>query len=472
MVSPLAIVNSVMQLTRLQRRSAADLLCLQEQRFRELLRFVLQHSAYYRDQYRGIDPDRCRPTDLPTLSKRALMVHFDQLVTDPAVKLAEVQRFLEDSRHPGRYYLGKYGVWHTSGSEGQPAVLVQDRKAMALLYAVPMARGNALPKTYRNLVRQLFRRARVAVVRMGRSSNPPGAPLDYLPLAVRAFLNVLQVPHGQGMEQIVQQLNGFQPQFLSAHANVLERLAQQERAGRLHLRGRLLQLTSIAEPLSASTRQLLQDVFGVPVVDLYAMGECIVLSHGCPRFGGSHLNVDLAMLEVVDRENQPVPPGTAGSRVLVTNLCNRVQPLIRYEVNDVVTISPDPCPCGSPFPLICPVQGRARDRFWVSGSQVHQEILPHVFKLPLQHCGDLAEYQVVQTERNGFLVRLVPLPGRGLETAPVAQRLEEALKLEGLAGLIQFRLEVVQAIHPDPRSGKVQRMLSLVGDPTRDPGQT
>ena len=52
------------------------------------------------------------------------------------------------------------------------------------------------------------------------------------------------------------------------------------------------------------------------------------------------------------KEEHPVPPGQLSQSVLVTNLANRVQPIIRYKMGDRVTISPDTCPCGSSFPVI------------------------------------------------------------------------------------------------------------------------
>ncbi len=42
---------------------------------------------------------------------------------------------------------------------------------------------------------------------------------------------------------------------------------------------------------------------------------------------------DLALVEVVDEHNQSALPGTPGLRVLLTNLVNRTQPLIRYEIS-------------------------------------------------------------------------------------------------------------------------------------------
>ena len=41
-----------------------------------------------------------------------------------------------------------------------------------------------------------------------------------------------------------------------------------------------------------------------------------------------------------------------------TNLANRVQPILRYELGDSVTIVPAPCPCGNALPVI-EVAGRS-----------------------------------------------------------------------------------------------------------------
>ena len=82
---------------------------------------------------------------------------------------------------------------------------------------------------------------------------------------------------------------------------------------------------------------------------------------GCDRHTGLHLFEDQIQFEVVDDEYQPVPDGEQGSRLLITNLFNRTQPLIRYELNDLIIRSPDPCPCGRPFPLLKSIEGRSDD---------------------------------------------------------------------------------------------------------------
>src|SRR5205814_955593 len=146
---------------------------------------------------------------------------------------------------------------------------------------------------------------------------------------------------------LVARLNDFQPEYITGYTSSLEVLAREQAEGRLRLRGgRLRGLTNTSEPLPASSRALVEEAFGVHISDCYSMAECMALSSGCPVAEGAHVNSDLALFEVVDDDYRPVPAGTPGTRVLVTNLVNLVQPLIRYEIGDVVTLSPRPCPCG------------------------------------------------------------------------------------------------------------------------------
>ena len=74
-----------------------------------------------------------------------------------------------------------------------------------------------------------------------------------------------------------------------------------------------------------------------------------------------HVFEDLLFIEVVDDQYQPVAPGVYGSKVLVTTLFSRTQPLIRYELNDSVRQATDPCTCSLPFAVIDGIHGRVED---------------------------------------------------------------------------------------------------------------
>ena len=83
------------------------------------------------------------------------------------------------------------------------------------------------------------------------------------------------------------------------------------------------------------------------------------IAYACTE-GWLHVNADWVLLEPVDAEHRPMPPGEPSHTVLLTNLANRVQPIIRYDLGDSVIAKPEPCACGSPLPAIR-VEGRHDD---------------------------------------------------------------------------------------------------------------
>jgi phenylacetate-coenzyme A ligase PaaK-like adenylate-forming protein len=296
---------------------------------------------------------------------------------------------------------------------------------------------------------------------------PSGIMFAYLPRAGRRFFELQWLSLFDPLAETFAKLNEFQPSFLTGYASILEPLAREERDGRLQLgaTGRLKQLTNISEPLSEEVRNNLENSFGVHVSNQYGMGECPHLSYGCPFGPGSHVNTDFAILEVVDDQYRPVPAGTPGSKILVTNLVNHVQPFIRYEIDDVATMSATPCPCGSYFPLVRSVTGRAQDQLWVEANGDYREMSLFPFRVGLQQCFEVAEYQIVQTGHNRYLLRVVPLSGQRIDPERVRAQIQTPLAMEHLADLVDLQVQIVDAIKHDPRSGKLKRVQNLIGPP-------
>jgi len=71
-----------------------------------------------------------------------------------------------------------------------------------------------------------------------------------------------------------------------------------------------------------------------------------------------HVADDLVILEPADADGNVVPYGQPAERLLLTNLFNLTQPLIRYDLVDAVTMSDEPCPCGCAHRRITSVNGR------------------------------------------------------------------------------------------------------------------
>jgi phenylacetate-CoA ligase len=453
--------------TRLPRRPPSDVLAIQQSRLRRLLRHVQEHSPFYQRRLRAIDIRRCRLRDLPPLTKTEMMANFDALVTDGRIRLDDLERFMAQPNSQGRAFLNRYAVSNTSGTQGQPAVIVQERLDMLRPFTAQAARGHVYPTgaPLRYLLGRLLHPARMALVTQQPGYYPSGAA--FTALAYANLVQLRQLSVFDAIADTVARLNEFQPNFLTGYTSILETLAREQREGRLRLRqsGCLAQITNISEHMPPTARAQIEGAFGVHVADQYAMGECMALSYGCPRYPGAHLNADLACLEVVDDDYRPVPDGQAGSRVLVTNLYNRVQPLIRYEVGDVVTMSATPCPCGSSLPLIQSVAGRAKERFWLLVNGAYREIPYYIFLAALHHCLDIAEHQVLQTGPNHFVVRVVPQPGKNVSVARIYTTIADAVAAEDLSRFVEVEVQVVEDIPLDPVTGKRTRVRNLMGLP-------
>ena len=119
---------------------------------------------------------------------------------------------------------------------------------------------------------------------------------------------------------------------------------------------------SASEVLTGETRRRIDQAWGTQPFDVYAATETAGIASECQFHTGLHLFEDLVVTEVVDGDNQPVPAGVPGEKILVTVLFGRTQPLIRYEMSDSLTSSHRVrCPCGRPYPLIEGVQGRVEE---------------------------------------------------------------------------------------------------------------
>ena len=155
---------------------------------------------------------------------------------------------------------------------------------------------------------------------------------------------------------MVAALNAYQPDIMVMPPSAATRLADEQAAGRLAIKPRTI--LSSAEVLSDVARARFRAAWGADLYDTYVMTETGLIGAECPQRGGIHISEDLVVLESVDEHHQPVPHGTAGAKVLITNLTNYAQPLIRYEVPDRITISQDICRCGRPFASISRIDPR------------------------------------------------------------------------------------------------------------------
>jgi phenylacetate-CoA ligase len=211
-------------------------------------------------------------------------------------------------------------------------------------------------------------------------------------------------------------------------------------------------VTSGSELLTADMARRVKAAFGVAAFDFYSATEGLWAAQ-CSEHAGFHVFEEFAIVENVDADNQPVRVGEPGARVLLTNLANRVQPLIRYEIPDVVTIDPQPCPCGRTLTRLATVHGRSDDLLSLRGVTVH----------PLQFAGltaspDVREFQVVQHSDRLTLRVVLGDDATPQTTRRVRDQLAARLRALGLTDL-HIDVETCAAIER-PAGGKLRLVIA------------
>lgn len=178
----------------------------------------------------------------------------------------------------------------------------------------------------------------------------------------------------------------------------------------------------------------------------------------CKHDAGIHLFEDLAIVENVDEDGRPVPDGERGARMLVTNLYNRVQPLIRFEVSDVVTIDSEPCQCGRTLRRLRSVDGRADDVLRLPGRRGSVTIHPLQFGVVTSD-REVREFQVVQ-QGERLKLRLALREGAASDEASrrLRERVSERLAELGVSAPA-VEVEICEAIERPP-SGKARVVVT------------
>jgi phenylacetate-CoA ligase len=350
----------------------------QQQRLDALARHAAEHSPFWRERL-GTGPIDLAA--LPVLDKATLMARFDDMVCDRRLRRDELLAHI-DGLDRDALYLGRYRVMASSGSSGRKALFVYDRAGWAGIASL-WFRHCAMTGKLPGLPRRRF------VVVGG------GAP-THMSRRGGATVGTLYRMCGLGvtmpLPKLVEALNAFQPELMLVYPSVGALLAEEQLAGRLRvsLRG----ITSTSELCTRQMAERMTEAFGVRPDLVYGTTEG-AWGSACADGAGIHLFEDTAIVENVDEDGRPVPDGEPGARILVTNLFNRVQPLIRFEISDMVTLDPARCVCGRTSTRITTLHGRADDVLFLRGRDGTVAVHPLQFEVVTADRA-VREFQVVQ----------------------------------------------------------------------------
>ena len=137
------------------------------------------------------------------------------------------------------------------------------------------------------------------------------------------------------------------------------------------------------------------------------------ISSQCERRSLYHIHMLDVVVECVDAEGRPVPPGKTG-QLLVTRLHPGPMPLIRYRVGDLGVMSEGHCPCGRGFIVMESILGRDTD---VVVTPSGNRLIVHFFTGIFGQFPEIESFQVTQERIDAIVVRVVPSVGFSKDTA-------------------------------------------------------
>jgi putative adenylate-forming enzyme len=424
------------------------------ERLRSLLPFVRANSPHYRDAWRKLPVDA--PLEaLPVVTKRELMGDFDRWVTDRELTRAGVEAFLADRTHIGERHLGRYAVWKSSGSSGEPGVFVQDGAALATYDAlIGVQLGAAgLGRRYASGV---FGNGGKAALVTARDDHYASIVSWERLTRASPWLSCKSFSVLDPLPELVEQLNVYKPAFVASYPTMLSLLAEERASARLEIKPSML--WAGGECMSLATREAIERAFDCPVVNEYGASEALSIAYGCVE-GWLHVNADWVVLEAVDSDFRPTPPGEPSHTALLTNLANRVQPIVRYDLGDSITPKGEPCACGNPLPAI-KVEGRRDDIVSLVGPGGRVvRLLPLALATVVEEEAGLHRFQILQTAADRLALRLDPDEARDRTAAWAAasRALKAYLVRQGLPN-VAVALERDLPARRDPRSGKLRQV--------------
>lgn len=406
-----------------------------EERQSELLRRVvfhaLQHSGYYIKNYRNL------LRNVSAIDSKNLREFFPLLSKD--VVRNNMESFY--AKESGV----KYSLINTSGSTGSPLIVLTSRKSISRNYAFFERFLNTHGVSYKD------RSATFA----GRMIIPPHQqepPYWRRNMAQNTWLMSSYHLSDVTCGEYVRFLDELRPSFIDSYPSAITTLARFINKHRVSHAIRPKVIVTSSESLTDDARQEIEDAFGCRVADQYGNAEMAGFIAQCEH-GSYHANPYYGLMEVVDAEGNPVPPGTVGNLAL-TGFVNPSMPLIRYLVGDSVVLSESRCQCGREFPVVREIMGRTDDLIILADGRKIGRMDP-LFK----GLDGLSEAQIIQRQLDQFEVRVV-YANDSVNRQEVVQKLSSAIRSR-LNADVNVVVTQVSSIEKGA-NGKFKSVVSLV----------
>ena len=345
----------------------------------EILEFHIKNNLFYRN-FVGKKPIEWE--SLPILTKADLQQPLSKRLSDG---------FSENTSH----------VHKTSGSSGNPFIFAKDKFCHALTWAsiqhLYVREGVNLSNSYE---------ARF----YGMPENGFAHYKERLKdlLSNRHRFSIFDASE-ENFENFIKHFKKKKFGHLNGYTSTFVLFAQYLRSKNQILKELCPSLTHCivtAEMLMKEDQLLLEQQFGIPVLNEYGSSETGVIAFGK---AGESLKIDSALLyvEILNEENKPVKPGESG-KIIITSLFNKVHPFIRYQIGDLGILEYDE----NKAPFLTNLEGRVGDYALLpDGKKVPALAFYYVTKTIINDSSSVKEFTITQSKPNTFDVIYVANTG-------------------------------------------------------------
>jgi phenylacetate-coenzyme A ligase PaaK-like adenylate-forming protein len=407
------------------------LLASQKDRLQSILQHAYENTEYYRALFDDNDLDVDtedfveRFEKLPLLTKKIVKDNYDAL-TAKNVPASEITKA------------------STGGSTGVPMYFLRDKEC---LY---MRRGQEL----------FFDRWMGYEIGKKLGYFVAGSHFDgrmsELKFKIRNALTNRMVsfdPHDitEGyMESFLAEFNSHRPEMIKCFPNALAPFVHFVKKNN-HEIAPVKVISCTGETLYKQQKEQFEEVFKGKVFEKVGTRESGVFACECREHEGLHIFTEGVYLELIKQDGSLAGEGEMG-KVVITDLFNKVMPLIRYEIGDMAISAGDKiCQCGSALPMLKSYLGRTRD---ILVDSEHNPRPGYLFVEIIKNLNLNAQIQVYQPEKNRVLIRVVKKSEEPIDTSDLVTQCQEIL-----GDRISVEIEYVDEIQRDP-SGKYSYVKS------------
>lgn len=427
-----------------EKKSAEQMKEIQEEKLRKLLMFAWEHSRFYRRIFSEAGITREQLSELPlsafpSINKKMLMEHFEELVTVDGISQEELRRFDAKKSLDDKTFRN-YHVVHSSGSTGKPGYFIYDKEAWNQML-LGIIRGALWGMSMPQIINLLAKRPRIIYIAAtdGRYGGAMAVGDGIADVGAKQLYLDINTP----LSQWVDRIRTFRPNIVIGYPSAIKILGELAESGEVKMD--VMRVISCGEPLNPGLRLFLEQTFRTEVINIYGASESLALGVETGKEEGMLLFDDMNVIEVED------------GRMYLTSLYNFAQPLIRYEITDRLVLK-EPL-SGSPYGRAEILLGREEDMLWFEDVNGRKDFL-HPLAVEGFCIEGLRDYQFRKTSRYAFEM-LAEVPQKSRRAAVRKEILDQMGRIlrEKKRMDVDFTVRFVKEIFPDPHTGKKTLIL-------------